>query len=81
MVLDMSVVKGLPAFTTTIQNILNEYGVQTDVDGVLGSKTVKALNSISNPNEFIDFAKGQLKQSMPKNQNFQSGWYRRIDEY
>ena len=81
MVLDMSVVKGLPAFTTTIQNILNEYGVQTDVDGILGSKTVKALNSISNPNEFVDFAKERLKYYMPENGKFQKGWNNRIEQY
>ena len=69
-----------------IQKMLNkEYGFNLETDGVIGEKTLSALNSV-NPESLIkNISTTQrnyydyLVKKNPKNKSFQKGWHNRVD--
>lgn len=68
---------------TMAQKALNDMGVVIEVDGSLGPKTFKALNSVM-PNSFMARMRGQMEMyynsiiiSRPLNAAFKNNWMKR----
>ena len=81
MVLDQNVMYNPKIFIPLLQQILNEYGFQVDVDGIIGSRTLKILNSIEDPEDFMNFAKPKLINALRDNPKYEQGWTDRIEQY
>ena len=80
-ILDQTTMRKPEHAVKPLQEILTAYGYPVEVDGILGSETIKALNSITDPDDFVEFAIPLLQKSMPRNPKFQNGWDDRIDRY
>jgi len=85
---DMTVMSGAGRSASQIQESLNNFGANVDTDGVMGSQTINALNSIpdNQVNDFMDTLKSDrmdhLQNDSPqrweKNKN---GWTERTGKY
>ncbi len=63
-----------------LQKTMNEFGIPTKVDGIIGSKTINSLNSLKDVNAFIE----RFKQNRNKNFNnhrFNKTHIRRTNSY
>ena len=81
MVLDLTTMRKSENAVRALQEVLIAYGYPVEIDGILGSKTIKALNSITDPDDFVEFTVPLLQASMPRNSQFQDGWNERIVRY
>lgn len=81
MVLDQNVMRDSKDFIKDLQKLLCKYGANTQIDGVLGSETLNTLNTINDPDKFVDFVKKNLPDYLKKSPQFTKGWKNRIDQY
>lgn len=81
MILDQNVMRDRTKFVKNLQQMLNNYGITVEVDGVLGSQTVNILNSLKDPDDFVDYAKEKLPDFLSKKPEYQNGWKNRIKKY
>ena len=86
-VFDMNVMSNPNIMTKTVQNALNSYAnAGLEVDGVMGSKTINAINSISSNqvSDFMDVLKSERMESLRGMINWptaKNGWKDRTMAY
>ena len=90
MMADQYVLRDPSPYVKIVQQELSNmgYNLKSDendpnngIDGVLGSRTVKALNSLEDPDAFVEKLKPKLFESLRDEPKFQGGWKNRIFAY
>ena len=90
MMADQYVLRNSSPYVKIVQQELSDlgYNLKSDendpnngIDGVLGSRTVKALNSLEDPDAFVEKLKPKLFESLRDDPTFQDGWKNRIFAY
>ncbi len=83
--LDMGVHMGSNTAGRILQNSLNEHGAELDPDGIIGSKTLEALNGHSAPDLLMSSIKAKQMQrymdifrQSPSQRKFKSNWLSRV---
>lgn len=84
---DAGVLFGRNGAARSLQKSLVALGADIKVDGVIGPKTVAAINSLAGP-KLVDIFSAELKNRVrsivlarPENQKFVKGWNYRIERY
>lgn len=86
-VFDMNVMSGIKIATKTLQCALNQFlSLNLAVDGIIGTQTIHAINSIpeQNTESFINVLKSERLNSLQKMINWPTahrGWTRRTMSY
>jgi lysozyme family protein len=84
---DAGVLFGRSGAVKTLQKALVALGAEIKVDGVMGPKTIAAVNALGGP-KLVDIFSGELKNRVrsivlarPEKQKFVKGWTYRISRY